>query len=111
MLKFKQMNISAYFSSTKAIDFDTEMRRLEKERLLELKRRKEMEWVERRKANKEKEELLMGQKKGRLNKATMSTLSSRTQAWSLNMVKSPVQAKIMQRMWGVPKSPPKRSKC
>ena len=83
MLKFKQMNISAYFSSTKTIDFDREMRRLEKERLLELKRRKEMEWVERRKANQEKQELLMGQKKVRLNKAAMSTLSSRTQAWSL----------------------------
>ena len=51
MLKFKQINISAYFSSTKTFDFATEMRRLEKERLLELKRRKEMEWVEMRKAN------------------------------------------------------------
>ena len=42
-----------------------------------------MVWVERRKANKEQKELLRDQKKDRLDRAAMSTLSERTRAWSL----------------------------
>ena len=80
ILKFKQKNITAYFRTRGMIDFGIEMQRLEKERLLELKRRKEMAWVERRKAKKEHKELLMGQKNDRLDRAAMSTLSERTRA-------------------------------
>ena len=50
--KFKQHNINAYFSSTANIDFDLEMRRLEREKLLEMKRRKELAWTERRREKK-----------------------------------------------------------
>ena len=51
-IKFKQENISKYFKSQEVIDFDKEMKRLEKERLLELKRLKELEWFVKRKVKK-----------------------------------------------------------
>ena len=40
--KFKQNNINAYFNNKATIDFDLEIQRLERERLLEMKRRKEL---------------------------------------------------------------------
>ena len=52
-MKFKQNNINAYFCSKTTIDFELEMRRLEREKLLEMKRRKELAWTERRRELKE----------------------------------------------------------
>ena len=63
------------------INFDQEMMELEKERLLELKRIKELEWTERRRANKEQKEKL--RKQTRLDKAAVATMTARTKGWSM----------------------------
>ena len=45
----RQTVLETYFRNKKAIDFDIEMKMLEKERLLEKKKKKELEWRERKK--------------------------------------------------------------
>ena len=55
-MKFKQNNINAYFCSKTTIDFESKMRRLEREKLLEMKRRKELAWTERRRELKDEQE-------------------------------------------------------
>ena len=78
-MKFKQNNINAFFCSKTTIDFELEMRRLEREKLLEMKRRKELAWTERRRELKDEQE----QRRMRLERAAMSTLTARTGHWSI----------------------------
>ena len=50
--QFKQPRINQYFRSKYVIDFDKEVQELERERLRDKKRRKELEWLDRKKAHK-----------------------------------------------------------
>ena len=77
--KFKQNNINAYFNNKATIDFDLEIQRLERERLLEMKRRKELAWTERRREQREELE----KRRMRLERAALSTLTARTGSWSI----------------------------
>ena len=78
-MKFKQNDINAYFCSKTTIYFELEMRRLEREKLLEMKRRKELAWTERRRELKDEQE----QRRMRLERAAISTLTARTGHWSV----------------------------
>ena len=46
--KFKQRGIREYLSSKKTVDFETKMKTLETERLVGLKRLKDLEWKDRK---------------------------------------------------------------
>ena len=46
--KFKQRGIREYLSSKKTVDFETKMKTLETERLVELKRLTDLEWKDRK---------------------------------------------------------------
>ena len=46
--KFKQMGIREYLSSKNTVDFETKMKTLETERLVGLKRLKDLEWKDRK---------------------------------------------------------------
>ena len=103
-LTFKQENITKYFKNQGKIDFDLEMNRIEKERLLDLKRRKELAWHARREEKRKEvtndvaEELVdkiaeeawkkleanKAEKKSiRLEKAAFCTLTARTSNWRI----------------------------
>ena len=55
------------------------MRRIEREKLLEMKRRKELAWTERRREKKKELEL----RRMRLERAVFSTLTARNGNWSI----------------------------
>ena len=103
-LTFKQENITKYFKHQGIIDFEVEMKRIERERLLDLKRRKELEWQGRRElkkkevTNKVAKEIVdniaeeawrnleankMEKKIIRLEKAAFCTLTARTSNWRI----------------------------
>ena len=67
------------------INLDKEMMMLEKETLMELKRMKELECAERRRANKEQKECLRKEKQTRLDKAAVATKTARMKVWSLRV--------------------------
>ena len=86
---------------------------LEKERLLELKRFKELEWTERRRANKEQKEQLRKEKQTRLDKAAVATITARTKGWSMkekdkDYTGTGTSSPKRKKNWDPPTTPSKR---
>ena len=104
--KFKQKRIMQYFKSKSLIDFEIEIQELERERLRDMKKKKELEWQERKNAEVHRKAVEWatqtldiiteeawarlckkedGRRTKRLETASLKTLTGRVRNWSLSI--------------------------